>query len=665
MPHGGQHPGLHVDRDAADHPFAAHGASDACTRGRIPAMDGCIGASGREMPGPRAGHEGLHRSEVGRERSACITRSGIEPVHEATEGPRQDKGVAIRGFAGGDAVHAVARERQLHGFAAIERPHGHLVVGGDGANHGVRARQVRHEPLGGERSRALGGNAQAHLAVGRVEHGHRTIDSRACDCPAIRRPCNASFRPDAGGEAAQCCAVRCAMHRDSVVRLRNDELGAVGRERQVAQQAVAGQHIPRCSEGRVQHPHVPGSVVRHRQRAARGTHRAGEHAERRCAHLGGGPPVEVRPFPSAPGLLRAIERRPGIGDVARAQRSLRESDRSPVVAARPIREGLCQRIAAILGDSPEVRCPGEERRQGHERRGDRRQRNPVAAHEALAPLATRERPRMGGLPVEDALQVAGEFPGRLVAARRFLLQELRHHGLHVARKRAVESAKRRRHLVPDDGGGRHDVPPVHRIGHAPRQRLVQHDPDRVEIAPGVGLLCAAELLRGHVRNGPDELARHRAHGRLGSLRALRRVRVHDARHTEIDDLREAGRRDQHVARLQVAVHDPACVRVPDRVRDLQEELQHVFQPHSAGADPRRERDAFDELHHEERSRRKVRGIGAGTVDPRDPRVLKAAQEPHLSTEPAQRAGVPCAAVEHLHGHDAIGLRLARAQDHAA
>ncbi len=70
-----------------------------------------------------------------------------------------------------------------------------------------------------------------------------------------------------------------------------------------------------------------------------------------------------------------------------------------------------------------------------------------------------------------------------------------------------------------------------------------------------------------------------------------------AREAEIEELGPRAR-DHHVARLQVAVHDPAPVRAVEGGGDLRAQAQDVFERQPSLLEPLGERLALDQLQHE-------------------------------------------------------------------
>ena len=103
-----------------------------------------------------------------------------------------------------------------------------------------------------------------------------------------------------------------------------------------------------------------------------------------------------------------------------------------------------------------------------------------------------------------------------------------------------------------------------------------------------------------------------------------------ARDAEVGDLHVARSREQHVARLHVAVHDAAAVRERERRRDLGGDLGGLVRVERAfGADQVAQRPALDVLHHDE-----VRAdFLAPVVDGDDVRVVEVRGRLRLAPEP--------------------------------
>ena len=140
-----------------------------------------------------------------------------------------------------------------------------------------------------------------------------------------------------------------------------------------------------------------------------------------------------------------------------------------------------------------------------------------------------------------------------------------------------------------------------------RDHLVEHDPERVHVAAAVDRQ-ALRLLGREVGGG--------AHHRTGLREPVARARARDA---EVGDLHGARLREQHVARLHVAVHDAAAMRERERGRDLGGDLGRLVRvDRRFGPDQVAQRSALDVLHDDEVRARLL----APVVDRNDVRVVE-------------------------------------------
>jgi hypothetical protein len=119
--------------------------------------------------------------------------------------------------------------------------------------------------------------------------------------------------------------------------------------------------------------------------------------------------------------------------------------------------------------------------------------------------------------------------------------------------------------------------------------LVDHDPEREDVAAAVDRL-AARLLRAHVAQRPEHEARLRLGERLHVRDAVGCVallwRLEQLGEAEVEDLRVAVRRHDHVLRLDVPVNDAGLVGLLEAARDLDGDLDRAEQVELAPLDQR-------------------------------------------------------------------------------
>jgi hypothetical protein len=138
---------------------------------------------------------------------------------------------------------------------------------------------------------------------------------------------------------------------------------------------------------------------------------------------------------------------------------------------------------------------------------------------------------------------------------------------------------------------------------ATRQQLVADHAERVHVRARIDpLRIPLDLLRAHVRDRPEDLARARE--RRPRPQVLRRR----ARDAEVEHLRRPVLVDEDVRRLQVAVDHALLVRVVHGAAHLREQLDAARRAQPGRVGVLRERPAEDELHREERLRARA-GVG--------------------------------------------------------
>ena len=158
---------------------------------------------------------------------------------------------------------------------------------------------------------------------------------------------------------------------------------------------------------------------------------------------------------------------------------------------------------------------------------------------------------------------------------------------------------------------------------------------------------ALHLFRRHVAVGAGD-----ARGLIG----LRVDGILDAGDSEVDQLHVRlgfGRLDHDVFGLEVAVVDALIVGRSQRAAHLMEDRGGASEVHSGGRDQFAQRDAVDELHHQERRA----FLGLAFVEYGDhARVVDAGEGFHLLPEFADGPGIGLQVVEHL-DHDGFGDEL--------
>ena len=313
--------------------------------------------------------------------------------------------------------------------------------------------------------------------------------------------------------------------------------------------------------------------------------------------------------------------------------------RAPGVLDGPARPGAASR--RVLAELQE----------GHRRRQTERRRAADApARQPGASLRSSER-------VEEALheQVARLRLGAQ-AAQEDLVQPCRH---APARGRRPEPA------------GEHLLPVLLDALAAERPLAVERLPERDAEAELVAARVdgpAAELLRRHVRRRPRGRAPSRLLGLLLALglafdlrllledRGLRQPEVHDA-HPPVAA-------DEHVARLEVAVHEPGGMCGGEPAPGLEQDLHDLPPAARRLGQPLGERAALDELHgQEDLLAHRADVEHRQHVGVREPRHrLRLAQQPPLGLR--RGLGAARQGPQHLQGHLAVELGVERRVDDA-
>jgi hypothetical protein len=159
---------------------------------------------------------------------------------------------------------------------------------------------------------------------------------------------------------------------------------------------------------------------------------------------------------------------------------------------------------------------------------------------------------------EPAVEVGMEFPGVGVAVAGSGLQALgENHGqgacIPRAACRAESPAKRpgiRDRSPADNRGGFQERAAAEFIGQLTEEEFVEHKPEGVDIAALVdGSIVESRLFGAHVADGAEQFARL---GRGGRGVGISGQQPGDS---EVDHTHTAGRIDENVSRLQIAMDD--------------------------------------------------------------------------------------------------------------
>src|SRR6267378_2323297 len=105
---------------------------------------------------------------------------------------------------------------------------------------------------------------------------------------------------------------------------------------------------------------------------------------------------------------------------------------------------------------------------------------------------------------------------------------------------------------------------------------------------------AAHLLRGHVRDGPENGAAHGREVPVGVAIAGRN-RGEQLGQSKVEDLQAAILEQEEVLRLEVAVQDTVLVGGGEAARELQGEIRRLWRLQRSFREPRAQRAAAQEL----------------------------------------------------------------------
>ena len=270
--------------------------------------------------------------------------------------------------------------------------------------------------------------------------------------------------------------------------------------------------------------------------------------------------------------------------------------------------------------------PGRAFRHG-ERSGDRgagkecRHAEEHAQGRSLVPtielresVESRQLPRRNGLVLEIVPEIGSQLASIRIAPCGLLLEALLNDGLDVTTPARRKPPERKWILELDDASRFAHAQLVDGIGKAPREEFVEHDTQGIDIRGWADVSTPSSNLFGtHVGERADHLPRAR------HLREICRARVTHMRDAEVDDFRLASFGHQHVARFQIAMHDPQGVSVLYSIANPGHELDQLLDTGPVLFQVDRKRKPIDEFH---------RDIGLPGIGPchrledlRDTRVL--------------------------------------------
>ena len=267
------------------------------------------------------------------------------------------------------------------------------------------------------------------------------------------------------------------------------------------------------------------------------------------------------------------------------------------------------------------------------RRGVKRGATLVESVARRGGIRARSRFRVRAGPGVRVGQLIGHRRGTLVPVGGLLGQRPRHDPLE--RPRRPRGKRRQRLLDVAEGDLDGGIAVERRMA---GQHLVQHDAGAVQVGGG-GDRQPAGLLGRHVSRGAHDRGRPSLGGALGQ-----------ARDPQVAHLDLAARRDQHVGRLDVAVHDLLGVRMRERAAELLGDFAGGPRREPAAApEPRGQALALDQLGHVVEP---LLGL-PDVVDLDDAGVADAGQQLCLAFEalgPVGVLGPP--RLDHLDGHAA-------------
>ncbi len=324
-------------------------------------------------------------------------------------------------------------------------------------------------------------------------------------------------------------------------------------------------------------------------------------------------------------------------------RLFQQTDRGEAVAALFIRIGVAEdgddellhALGALLLRHRGPGLPDRQARAAEGRDSDQRSRaegQAIPSDELLQPIDSAVGLRQDRAAAQVALEVVGERVHGGVALGGALLERLEQDGVEVPSERA-----------PRGGIGRH----LARLGRLGVQDRLLEGAGGLAVG-AVGPRAGEELeehhgQRIHVRAEPNRAVRdllgrrvrhgQRSPGETGDGALALVILVQDLGDAEVEEAHLSRLRDQHVRRLEIAVHDQLRVRVRDRLRDLEEQDQPRPRIERARAHVRVERDPLDILEREIR----LSVIGHARVeDLGDVRMAQRGEDRPLALDPRRQ-----------------------------
>ena len=302
------------------------------------------------------------------------------------------------------------------------------------------------------------------------------------------------------------------------------------------------------------------------------------------------------------------------------------------------------RLERLRPRLPGGRCQPAQQRE-HQRHGDR-DADAMPPHEFAGAISASLRPRGHRPPLEKSIQVVGQRACSDVAVLWFPTQCFDHDRIEVARQPRGERARGETPcvgdlvnrfgviVIPEDGhvrrpwrfglGRRAVASAAGRCEGPPRgQQLEEDQAERVDVRGG-GHALTAQLLGRRISRRQPALTRARQLGWLA--RVVIGEQLGDA---EVEQLQIAGRRDEDVRGLQIAVDDEPAIRVLHGIAHPAEQPHPRVDREAPGVAVGRDRLAFHELHREVRP---AVGVEATIEETGDGRVIELGENLPFATE---------------------------------